>query len=247
MSTIGTHLNWGSSYLVTDFYKRFIKTEASEKEMVRMGRISTVVLMIFTALVALFLLNNATQAFNILLLSGAGSGAIYLLRWFWWRINAWTEIVAMFTATLVAIILVVFVKDSSLETAVLDAFTVRLLIAVGINTIVWLVTTFLTKSEDKETLRSFYRLTRPGGPGWKKVVDEAVKEGDIINEKEQGRAWEMPIQILCVFIGCIVIYSSLFSIGNFVYGNNMGGFILLAVAGAGTVFLFKSFNKLRTE
>lgn len=247
MSTIGTHLNWGSSYLVTDFYKRFLKKDASEKEMVAMGRVSTVLLMVLTALVALFLLNNATQAFNILLLSGAGSGAIYILRWFWWRINAWTEIAAMFSATLVAIILVVFVDDATLQTAVLDPFTVRLLIAVGINTLVWIVVTYLTKSEDKKVLRSFYRLTHPGGPGWKKIVDEAVAEGDIINEKEQGRAWEMPIQILCVFIGCIVIYSSLFAIGNFVYGNLLGGLVLLAIATAGTLFLFKSFSKLRVE
>ncbi|MBN2279079.1 MAG: Na+:solute symporter [Candidatus Marinimicrobia bacterium] len=247
MSTIGTHLNWGSSYLVTDFYKRFIKKNSSEKEMVLMGRISTVILMILTALVALFLINNATQAFNILLLSGAGSGAIYLLRWFWWRINAWTEIVAMFTATIVAIILVVFVEDSTLQTAVLDAFTVRLLIAVGVNTVIWLITAFVTPIEDKHVLRGFYRLTHPGGPGWKKVIDEAIKEGDIINAKEQGRAWEMPIQILCVFIGCIVIYSCLFAIGNFVYGDLLYGIILLVVAIAGTLFLFKSFSKLRTE
>ncbi|MCK5168283.1 MAG: Na+:solute symporter, partial [Bacteroidales bacterium] len=110
MSTIGTHLNWGSSYIVNDFYKRFARPNASEKEFVLMGRISTLVLMILAAIVALLFLNNATQAFNILLLSGAGSGAIYLLRWFWWRINAWTEIVTMIITTLIAVILVVFVE-----------------------------------------------------------------------------------------------------------------------------------------
>ena len=247
MSTIGTHLNWGSSYLVTDFYKRFIKTNASEKQMVLMGRISTVLLMVFTAFVALFLLNNATQAFNILLLSGAGSGAIYLLRWFWWRINAWTEIVTMFSATVVAIILVVFIDDATVTTSVLDAFTMKLLIAVSINTLIWVLTTLVTRSEKAEVLRSFYRLTHPGGLGWKKIVDEAIKDGDIINKKEKGKVWEMPIQILCVFIGCLVIYSCLFSIGNFVYGNYWHGIILFIVAAAGTIFLFKSFSKLRTE
>ncbi len=244
MSTIGTHLNWGSSYLVNDFYKRFVRSEASEKELVAMGRVSTVLLMVLTAVVALFLLNNATQAFNILLLSGAGSGAIYLLRWFWWRINAWTEIVAMFGATVVAVILVIFVDDATVSNSILDGFTMKLLIAVGINTVIWLVTTFLTRPEDPKILRSFYRLTRPGGPGWRKVVESAINDGDIINEKELGKSWEMPIQILCVFIGCIVIYSSLFAIGNFVYGNPLWGTGLLAVAAAGTVFLFKSFNKL---
>ena len=111
MSTIGTHLNWGSSYLVNDFYKRFINPKATEKSFVAVGRISTVLLMILAGLLSLFFLEDATQAFNILLLSGAGSGLIYLLRWFWWRINAWTEIVAMIVATVSAILLVFFVDD----------------------------------------------------------------------------------------------------------------------------------------
>ncbi len=247
MSTIGTHLNWGSSYIVNDFYKRFARPEASEKELVMMGRISTVVLMILAAIVALFFLNNATQAFNILLLSGAGSGAIYLLRWFWWRINAWTEIVAMIGATVVAVILVFFVDDKAIATKVLDGFTMKLLYAVTLTTIVWIITTLLTKPENKQVLRSFYRLTNPGGPGWKKVVSDAAKDGDVINEKDLGKPWEMPTQILLVFIGCIVIYSSLFAIGNFVYGETLYGFILLTIASIGTYFLFKFFNKLRTN
>lgn len=247
MSTIGTHLNWGSSYIVNDFYKRFARPDASEKELVMMGRISTVVLMILAAVVALFFLNNATQAFNILLLSGAGSGAIYLLRWFWWRINAWTEIVAMIGATVVAVVLVFFVNDDTIATKVLDGFTMKLLYAVTLTTIVWIITTLLTKPEDKKVLRDFYRLTNPGGPGWKKVVADAAKDGDIINEKDLGKPWEMPIQILLVFIGCIVIYSSLFAIGNFVYGETLYGFILLTIAGIGTYFLFKFFNKLRAN
>ncbi|MDA3953702.1 MAG: Na+:solute symporter [Bacteroidales bacterium] len=247
MSTIGTHLNWGSSYIVNDFYKRFARPNASEKELVLMARISTLVLMILAAVVALFFLNNATQAFNILILSGAGSGAIYLLRWFWWRINAWTEIVAMIGATIVAVVLVFFVDDESIATKVLDGFTMKLLYAVTITSIIWIITTLVTKPENKQVLRDFYRLTNPGGPGWKKVVSEAVKDGDIINEKELGKPWEMPTQILLVFIGCIVIYSSLFAIGNFVYGETLYGFILLTIAGIGTYFLFKLFNKLRVN
>jgi SSS family solute:Na+ symporter len=247
MSTIGTHLNWGSSYIVNDFYKRFARPNASEKELVLMARISTLVLMILGAVVALFFLNNATQAFNILILSGAGSGAIYLLRWFWWRINAWTEIVAMIGATIVAVVLVFFVDDESIATKVLDGFTMKLLYAVTITSIIWIITTLVTKPENKQVLRDFYRLTNPGGPGWKKVVSEAVKDGDIINEKELGKPWEMPTQILLVFIGCIVIYSSLFAIGNFVYGETLYGFILLTIAGIGTYFLFKLFNKLRVN
>ncbi len=247
MSTIGTHLNWGSSYLVNDFYKRFVRKDASEKELVMMGRISTITLMVLTAIIALFFLNNATQAFNILLLSGAGTGAIYLLRWFWWRINAWTEVVTMFSATIVAIILVFFVDDAALSHKVLDPFAMRLLIAVGINTIVWIATTYLTKPENKETLRSFYRLTRPGGPGWKKVIEDAAADGDIINEQDKGKAWELPVEILCVFVGSVAIYSCLFAIGSFLYGRMLAGagFILLAVLC--TIFLFRSFRKLRAE
>lgn len=247
MSTIGTHLNWGSSYIVNDFYKRFARPNASEKEYVLAGRVSTFLLMILAAIVALFFLNNATQAFNILLLSGAGSGAIYLLRWFWWRINAWTEIIAMIGATVVAIILVFFIDDAIVATNILDGFTMKLIIAVTITSIIWVITTIITKPENKEVLRSFYKLTHPGGPGWRRIVNEAAKDGDIINEKELGKPWEMPIQILLVFIGCIVIYSSLFAIGNFVYGKNLYGFILLTIAGIGTYFLFKSFNKLRAN
>ncbi len=245
MSTIGTHLNWGSSYIVNDFYRRFVRPEASEKELVLMARLTTVVLIIIGGTFALTLLNNATQAFDILLLSGAGSGAIYLLRWFWWRINAWTEIFAMFFATIMAIVLVFVVPDEAVATAVLDAFTVKLLIATGGTTIIWLLATFLTKPEAKETLQKFYKLTHPGGPGWKKVVDEAAQEGININEKEEGKTWELPKQILMVFIGCITIYSTLFSIGSIIYGETFYSILYLVVSIVGTFYIFKLLKTLR--
>jgi len=247
MSTIGTHLNWGSSYVVNDFYKRFVNPNATDKQQVRMGRITTVMLMVIASIFSLTFLDNATQAFDILLLSGAGTGAIYLLRWFWWRISAWTELVAMIVATIVAVVLVFGIEDGSLATEVLDHNTVRLLIAVGITTIAWIVATFAFAPTSKEVLRSFYRLTRPGGPGWKKVVEEASADGEIIEEKDAGKAWEMPIQILCVFIGAVVIYSALFAIGSFVYGDILKGVILSVIAALGTYFLFKSFGKLRAD
>jgi hypothetical protein len=130
---------------------------------------------------------------------------------------------------------------------VLDGFTVKLLINVGCTTTTWILATFLFPTESAETLRGFYRLTRPGGPGWKKVVSEAAAEGDHIDIQERGQAWEMPIQLLCVFIGCVVVYSMLFSIGNFVYHRPLAGVLLAAVAAGGTIFLFKSFNKLRAN
>ena len=247
MSTIGTQLNWGSSYLINDFYKRFIRPGASEKELVLMARLATILLMVIGGTFALTILNNATQAFDILLLSGAGSGAIYLLRWFWWRINAWTEIAAMIFATLMAVILVFVVPDESVTTAVLDAFTVKLLIAVGGTTITWLLATFLTKPETSETLQKFYRLTHPGGPGWKKIVKEAMAQGNDINEKEEGKSWELPKQILLVFIGCITIYSSLFSIGSLIYGEKLNAIIYLAVAAVGTFYIFRLLKTLRLD
>ncbi len=248
MSTIGTHLNWGSSYVVNDFYRRFVKPGAPEKELVAIGRITTISLMIIAGLMALLFLNNATQAFDVLLLSGAGTGAIYLLRWFWWRINAWTEIAAMVAATISAIVLVFFVPDSSIQFWVLDGFTSKLLVAVLITTVVWILTTFLTAPETKETLRTFYRKTRPGGPGWKKVVEEARKDGEtVIDSRDEGRKWEMPLQALCVFIGAVAIYSALFSIGSFVYAKPWLGTLLGLVAVAGTIFLFRAFDKLNAD
>jgi Na+/proline symporter len=247
MSTIGTHLNWGSSYMVNDFYKRFYRPDAPEKELVLVGRITTVALMVLAGTFALTLLNNATQAFDILLLSGAGSGAIYLLRWFWWRINAWTEIVAMIFATTFAVVLVFVVPDEAVTTTNLDAFTVKLLIAVSGTTIVWLITTFVTKPETMETLYNFYQKTHPGGPGWKKVVEQAASEGRNINEAEEGQAWEMPKQLLMVFFGLIAIYGALFSIGSFVYGNQITGIITGVIAAGGTFILFKLLDKLRVD
>ena len=244
MSTIGTHLNWGSSYIVNDFYRRFVNKRAGEKELVKVGRITTVLLMVLAGFFALTFLNNATQAFNVLLLSGAGTGAIYLLRWFWWRINAWTEVVAMIAATIMAVILVFFVEDENISTTVLDGFTMKLLIAVGVTTFSWIVTMFVTKPENLSTLADFYMKTKPGGPGWKKVVEEARSKGIEITGPEDGK-WEMPVQILFVFIGIVVVYSSLFSIGNFVYGNNPGGILMAALAAAGTYFLFRFYDRLR--
>ncbi len=266
MSTIGTHLNWGSSYIVNDFYSRFVRPSASQKELVTIGRISTVFLMVLAGLLALLFLEDATQAFNILLLSGAGSGLIYLLRWFWWRINAWSEISAMLIATINAIVLVFVIKDLALaemfsgiyplpdnfaemgEKALSGTvFPIKLILATVVTSIIWLLVTFLTQPESNKILRNFYRLTRPGGPGWKKVVSEARADNDPVDEQDKGLAWEMPIQILLVFIGIIVIYSSLFAIGSFVYMKPGQGFLLLAVAVIGTFFLFKWFNRLRAN
>ena len=245
MSTIGTHLNWGSSYIVNDFYKRFARPKASQKELVFVGRISTISLMVISAVFALTILENATQAFDMLLLSGAGTGAIYLLRWFWWRINAWTEIVAMIIATINAIILVLVVPDAAIATDLLDGFTVKLLLAIGITTLAWIITMYLTPPENMESLKRFYRQTHPGGPGWKKVIEALKNEDGEVSYT--GEKWDLPHGILSVFIGSISIYSALFAIGSLVYGNIIQGTIMLAVFGLGLFLLFKIRTKLNIE
>jgi len=202
--------------------------------------------MIIAGILSLTILDNATDAFNILLLSGAGSGAIYLLRWFWWRINALTEITAMVVATICAVILVLFVDDSTVATSVLDGFTMKLLITVGVVTVSWLTVTLLTKPEDKKTLRNFYKLTKPGGPGWKKVVEDAKADGEPCDDG-QGVAWQMPKQILMVFVGLIVVYGALFSIGGFVYGQLTQGIILGTISALGVWLLFKLLKTLKLD
>ena len=245
MSTIGTHLNWGSSYVVNDFYKRFVKPEASEKELVMVGRLSTVILMVITAVFSLTILENATQAFDILLLSGAGSGAIYLLRWFWWRINAWTEIVAMVVATINALVLVLWVPDEALANGVVDAFTAKLLLAIAITTVAWVTTVFVAPREYLETLKRFYRLTHPGGPGWKTIIDLADLQNDSIATK--SKTWDLPHGMLCVALGCLGIYSALFSIGSFVYGNIQSGLLLGGLFAIAIYLLMKIWSRLNIE
>lgn len=399
MSTIGTHLNWGSSYVVNDFYKRFVKKDATEKQMVRMGRICTVLLMVFAGFLSLTVLDSAQKGFELLFLSGAGTGAIYLLRWFWWRINAMTEIVAMFVATIAACWLVFgpgdagvlrwfidsgtvadkvqvvedrellsYIKsaeekgqkevdalavkvdaaatawkkapkddaearkkahetyagvykakadlaDSLAVSALTDAyikekspawaaslttfktehnkvlleqinaplvakgkeakgmeaakvkfagivkddkvfiyhpdvsgltFSVKLLVMIVIVSISWILATFFSKPVSKEVLYKFYRQCHPGGPGWAKVLRDAQAEGVDLDGKETI-GWQMPLKLLCVFVGCVVIYGALFSIGSFVYGNMTWGISLGVVSVLGTGFLMKAFAKIKTE
>jgi len=158
MSTISTHLNWGASYLVNDFYKRFIRPDATEKQLVSVGRMTTVILMVLGAILAL-VMTNALQIFEFILAFGAGTGLIFLLRWFWWRINAWSEIAAMFSSGIISIIVNFVYWPAGWDNAY------KFPIVVLITSIIWIVATFITKPEDKETLYNFYQKIQPGGPG----------------------------------------------------------------------------------
>jgi solute:Na+ symporter, SSS family len=242
MSTISTHLNWGSSYVVNDVYKRFFKPNASDKNLVLTGRITTVLLMLVTMLMAL-LLSNALQAFNILLQIGAGTGLIFILRWFWWRINAYSEITAMITSFLVALYFHFIHPYTGLPE--ISAAT-QLVSGVFFTTAVWMVVTFITRPEDKMTLRSFYRLVHPGGPGWKKVVDEAVAEGDEI-QSEKSRSWDVPVGILCMILGCIAVYSALFATGYWIYGKNITASLMTLAMIISTILLISKWKRLSFE
>lgn len=231
MSTISTHLNWGSSYIVNDFYRRFLKKEANEKELVLVGRISTVILMILAVFLALEL-QNALQAFNIILQIGAGTGLIFILRWFWWRINAYSEIAAMVISFLVALMFVFY--DFNM------ASHVQLITGVVITTIGWLAVTFLTRPTSQEILSTFYKRIRPASLGWKPVI-EAGKFTD--DEIETG---QLPLEVACMIIGCFTVYGALFATGFWIYGQTLNAIICTVVALAGGWYLMKVWGRLKT-
>ncbi|MBX2911228.1 MAG: Na+:solute symporter [Cyclobacteriaceae bacterium] len=232
MSTISTHLNWGSSYVVNDFYRRFVKPNAPEKELVLVGRLSTVVLAVFSALLALGL-SNALQAFNILLQIGAGTGLIFILRWFWWRINTYTEISGMTVSFLVAIYFEVF------HNRFFDPIEGhwKLLIGVGITTACWLLATLLTQPESNSVLARFYEKVRPSSIGWQPVV----KANPALPE-EKG---QLPFEVFLMVTGSFTVYGALFCIGFWLYGNLVPALVAGLVALAGTVILIRSWGKLK--
>ena len=241
MSTISTQVNWGSSYIVNDFYQRFMNPQATEKQLVRVGQISTVALMIATLILAL-LMSNALQGFEILLQIGAGTGLIFILRWFWWRINAYSEIAAMLISFLVALYLEIIHPGLGLEPLGTGA---KLLWGVGITTVGWVAVTFLTPPTDTPTLRKFYRLVHPGGPGWKKVVQEAAQDQELLEERTE--AWDVPWGILCMFLGVVAVYSALFATGQWIYGRYGIASVLTLVAIVSAFLLFKTWARIRTD
>ena len=207
MSTISTHLNWGSSYLVHDFYRRFYVKNKSEQHYVLIGRIFTVLLMIISAFFALFL-NNSLQAFGIILQIGAGTGLIFILRWFWYRINVYSELTAMIVSFIVALSFeFIFPNNFSVEEKLLSGIT--------ITTLSWVFVTLITKPSDLSTLQNFYKKIQPGGPGWEKIIKISAAQGiNIVSKKEK---WDVPTGILCMVFGSISVYSCLFSVGYFLY------------------------------
>jgi Na+/proline symporter len=237
MSTISTHLNWGSSYLVHDFYRRFFVKDRTEKHYVFIGRVFTVLLMVFSAFFALFL-NNSLQAFGIILQIGAGTGLIFILRWFWYRVNVYSELTAMIVSFLVAL---------AFEFIIPNNFSVeeKLIIGVTITTISWLIVTLITPPSNMETLQNFYKKIQPGGPGWKKVIEESESKGITITGKKEK--WDVPSGILCMLFGSISVYSILFGIGYILYSQTTTGIIFLAISVLSVIALMKFWKRLSTE
>ena len=244
MSTISTQLNWGSSYMVFDFYKQQINPDATEKQMVAVGRLSTVVLMILSAFLALAM-QNAMGIFNLLLSFGAGTGLIFILRWFWWRINAWSEITAMFSSGILAILLETTPLRDFLfasETGLLPDWGELPFIMI-VTSIIWLTATFVTQPESKEVLRGFYRKIQPGGPGWKKVVDEAKAEN--VEVMAKGEKWSVPSGIIAMLLGVVLIYTIMFATGHWIYGKTNSALILTGVAAVSALLLIRIWNKMK--
>jgi Na+/proline symporter len=217
VSTISTHLNWGTSYLVNDLYRRFMRPGAHEAHYVMAGRLVTALLMVLAALFTL-ILDTARTSFDLLLSVGAGTGLLYLLRWFWWRINAWSEIAAMASSFLLAVALLV-ARRRGVE---IDA-SLSLVVTVAVTTTAWLAATWLTAPTDAATLGRFYRIARPAGPGWSAVRRASGGLAPTDDLRLAFGGWAL---------GCAFVYATLFGTGHFLMGHSTGAAIagLIAVA-----------------
>jgi Na+/proline symporter len=229
VSTISTHLNWGTSYVVHDFYRRFLRPGADERHYVRAGRWVTALLMLLAALLTL-VLENARQGFELMMTVGAGTGLLYLLRWFWWRITAWSEVAAMVSSFVVA---VGFFAAGRAGLAV--ASHVALLTTVAVTTVAWVATAYLGPATEQARLVSFYKLVRPAGPGWAAVRAEAG-----VGASPDS----LPQALLGWMLGCAFVYAALFGAGSFLYGRVGQGAVWAAVlvgSGVGLVRVVRGF------
>ncbi|HXR79713.1 MAG TPA: hypothetical protein VN763_02295, partial [Saprospiraceae bacterium] len=230
MSTISTHLNWGSSYIINDFYNRFINPNASEKKLVALARWSTLGLMIVASIVATQL-NSALEAFNILLQIGAGTGLIFILRWFWYRINVWSEISGMVISFVMAIYFEWF------YTGQMDS-SVKLVVGVLITTIGWVTVTLLTKPESNEVLSKFYQQVKPHPLGWKRWLKATGQTTEIRSGAGGG------YELLAMVVGCLMVYGYLFGMGYWIYGEGIYAIIWTGVGLISSWALWRMWGKL---
>lgn len=220
-STILTHLNWGASYLVHDFYRRFIKRDATERHYVAAGRVATLGLFLGSSAMV-YLMESSKDTFDVILQIGAGTGLLYLVRWFWWRVNAWCEVVAMISSLLVSIVLLVMSKNGM-------AFSTHaaLMITVAFTSVCWMIAAYVAPQTDDAVLTSFYLKVRPSGPGWTIVRERAgISATDLTDNAMQDN---IPRALLGWAVGCATIWSSLFAVGSFLYGRTTQALVLTTV------------------
>ena len=228
-STILTHLNWGASYLVHDFYRRFLRPAETEKHYVFAGRMATILLFVLSSAMV-FVLQTAQENFNIMLQVGAGTGLLYLLRWFWWRITAWCEVVAMTSSFGISVLFLILRRTGTVIGTHQELF-----LTVVFTTICWVIMAYAGPQTDRATLINFYRKVHPFGPGWRRIRREAgVTDAEV---REWARTDNIPLALLGWLAGCIVIWSSLFTVGNFLYGRYEYAYCLLAVFVASSLAL----------
>jgi hypothetical protein len=231
MSTIATQMNWGASYIINDFYRRFVKTDGSEKHYVFASRIATLIIVLLSIVVTYYM-NRITSGWELVLALGAGTGLVYILRWYWWRVNAWSEIAAMSSALIVSFSIILYQKLAVMpdqirffNPATPLGFAQTILFTVGVTTVVWLVVTFATDPEPMQKLISFYRNVHPAGTWWRPVAREAgIPE----------RTGEIGPNILNWILGVLLVYSTLFGIGEIIFGTwpRVLLFVVIAVAAA---------------
>jgi Na+/proline symporter len=238
MSTVGTQLNWGASYLVNDFYKRFIRRDATERHYVNVSRGATVLLFALSLFVT-WQLSSVEQAWKLLLALGAGTGLVLILRWYWWRINAWSEISAMVCSFITSLVVLGYFGKGLVPAVVAqggpngDAWV--MIITVCVTTVVWIVVTFATAPEPEAVLDSFYRRVRPGGPGWARI-SERLGYG---REQIPGGALAWSNWLA----GVVAVYAMLFGIGKLIFGATGTGIALCAVATAAFLWIARAFRE----
>jgi Na+/proline symporter len=230
MSTIATQLNWGASYLVNDFYRRFLERGRTEQHYVRASQLATVLLTVISAVVTLYM-SSIAGAWKLLIVTGAGTGSVLLLRWYWWRINAWSEVAAMISAFVVSVGLQTVGGLDSDQPA---GFAWIMIITVATTTIVWLAVTYLTRPEPEETLIAFYRRTRPSVAGWRPV---AAKAPDV-RPSTDGLA-----NLVDWIAGCVLIYGVLFGVGKLLLHETLPGLFLLALGGVGGAVIYRDLSR----
>ena len=245
MSTISTHLNWGASYLVNDVYKQFLNPIATEKQMVMIGRLATVLLMVLSTIIAL-VLTNAVQLFKYILMFGAGTGLIFILRWFWWRINAWSEISAMISSGILSIILSTSYFQNLLFSPTHGFFPswLEFPLIVFLTTIIWLSVTLLTSPDEDDKLFSFYKKIQPWPMGWKVVIERAKnKEIDLVDPTVKQT---LPMGIACMIYGCLSVYSLLFMGGSLLKGDTQNTLISLLISILFGYLLYRKWDQMNT-